>query len=220
VEPTVDPDARLAERDRMVSEQLVQRGIRVRSVIDALRAVPREIFVPASLAAQAYDDCALPVECDQTISQPYMVACMTELLELAPCDRVLEIGTGTGYQTAVLAQLTRQVFTVERHEKLLAAARERLESLGIDFVRYRLGDGSLGWPEFAPFDAILVAAGSPSVPDALREQLACGGRLVIPVGWRENETLTRIRRTQAGFLTEDVMRCRFVKLVGAGGWKD
>lgn len=215
-----ESDQRASERERMIAEQLVHRGIRSQSTLNALRAVPRERFVPPELAAQAYDDCALPIDCDQTISQPYMVACMTELLELAPCDRVLEIGTGTGYQTAVLAQLTRQVFTIERHEKLLTAARQRLESLGIDFVRYRLGDGSLGWPEFAPFDAILVTAGSPSVPEALREQLAVGGRLVIPVGWRENETLTRIRRTQAGYLTEEVMRCRFVKLVGAEGWKD
>ena len=173
-----------------------------------------------SLAGEAYADRPLPIGFGQTISQPYIVAYMTELLELAPCDRVLEIGTGTGYQTAVLALMTRQVYTIERHVRLLDAARERLDSLGMDYVHYRLGDGSLGWPEGAPFDAILVTAGAPTIPDVFLNQLALGGRLVIPVGWQENETMMRIRKLAHGFHREELLKCRFVKLVGEGGWRD
>jgi protein-L-isoaspartate(D-aspartate) O-methyltransferase len=202
----------------MVESQLARRGIRSTAVLDVMRSVPRELFLPAALADQAYRDAALPVECNQTISQPYIVARMTELLELRPTDRVLEVGTGTGYQTAILAALARHVYTIEWHLPLMTAAGARFDSLGLKNVTVRCGDGSVGWREHAPYDALMVTAGAPEVPKSLREQLAIGGRLVVPVGGFSNQVLAIIRRTETGFERDEQLPCRFVKLVGKEGW--
>jgi protein-L-isoaspartate(D-aspartate) O-methyltransferase len=214
------PDEHAAERVEMVRTQIERRGVCSQAVLEAMGAVPREWFVPEGIAGKAYTDAALPIECDQTVSQPYMVGRMTELLELAPQQRVLEIGTGSGYQAAILAILADRVYTVEWYLKLMNLAVSRLERLGLTNVVFRCGDGSLGWPEHAPYDAILVTAGAPSVPEALRSQLAPGGRLVIPVGGKGSQTLVRVRRTESGFEREEHLSCRFVKLVGEQGWDD
>ena len=211
---------RSAEREEMVEDQLQRRGIRSAAVLDAMRSIPRELFVPESMSDQAYRDAALPVDCGQTISQPYIVALMTELLEVTPATRVLEIGTGSGYQTAILARLAKHVYTVEWHLQLMTAAVERLEQLGVGNVTARCGDGSVGWPEYAPYDVVMVTAGAPDVPESLREQLAVGGRLVIPVGALSNQVLARVRRTASGFDRDEQLPCRFVRLVGREGWSD
>ncbi|HIE52022.1 MAG TPA: protein-L-isoaspartate(D-aspartate) O-methyltransferase, partial [Armatimonadetes bacterium] len=175
-------EERRAEREAMVERQIRARGVRDPRVLEAMRQVPRHKFVLPSLQAQAYQDTPLPIGLDQTISQPYMVALMTELLELKGPEKVLEVGTGSGYQAAILAELAEQVYTIERIPELAAAARQRLQELGYHNVTVRVGDGTLGWPEEAPFEAIIVTAGGQTVPPALKEQLAEGGRLVIPVG--------------------------------------
>ncbi len=211
---------RSAQRERMIREQLVQRGITCPRVLEAFRRVPRELFVPPHLADRAYEDSALPVDCSQTISQPYMVALMTERLELTPENRVLEIGTGTGYQTALLALLAGQVYTIEWHLKLMTAASQRLEELGLSNVRFRCGDGSLGWPEEAPFDAIIVTAGAPDVPEPLCGQLMQGGRLVVPIGPTDDQTLVLVKRAGQSFERREVIKCRFVKLLGRAGWAE
>ncbi len=211
------PD-RSAERERMVSEQLAGRGIRADAVLAAMRRVPRELFLSTPLRERAYDDSALPIDCEQTISQPYMVAYMTEALGLAPASRVLEIGTGSGYQAAILACVAGEVLTIEWHLKLMNQAAERIAGLGLTNVTFRCSDGSRGWPERAPFDAIIVTAGAPAVPGALCEQLAPGGRLVIPTGPPGDQTLVRVCRTEQRFDQEELIKCRFVKLVGAEGW--
>ena len=213
-------DDRSAERERMIAEQLVARGIRSQRVLDAIRRIPREWFVLRSAESQAYADSAMGIECGQTISQPYMVARMSELLELGADQRVLEIGTGSGYQAAVLACLTRHVYTVEWHLKLMTQAAERLERLGLSNVKFRCADGSLGWREQAPFDAIIVTAGAPQTPAPLVAQLAVGGRLVVPVGGHLTQTLVRVRQTDAGPIEEKSLQCRFVKLRGEAGWHD
>lgn len=213
-------DQHAAEREEMVRTQIEQRGVCSPAVLAAMRAVPREWFVPEGIARKAYTDAALPIECDQTVSQPYMVARMTELLELDPQQSVLEIGTGSGYQTAILAMLAGRVYTVEWYLKLMNAAAGRLQRLGHGNIMFRCGDGSLGWREHAPYDAILVTAGAPNVPEALRSQLAPGGRLLIPVGGKASQTLVRVRRTESGFDEEKYLNCRFVKLVGEQGWSD
>ena len=214
--PAHEPRAR--EREQMVQEQLTARGIRSAAVLAAMTRVPRHRFMPAALQDRAYADNALPIDCQQTISQPYMVARMTELLELQRAARVLEFGTGSWYQTAILASLAGRVFTIEWHLRLMTQAAERLNELGFHNVAYRCGDGSLGWVEQAPFDAIIVTAGAPEVPEPLKEQLAVGGRLVLPTGPIEDQLLVRVRRSEAGFQQEDVIRCRFVKLLGSAGW--
>jgi protein-L-isoaspartate(D-aspartate) O-methyltransferase len=211
---------RAAEREEMVRSQLARRGIRSEAVLEAMRQVPREWFVPEPLSRQAYEDGALPVDCGQTVSQPYIVARMTELLELQAQHRVLEIGTGTGYQTAILASLAQHVWTIEWHLKLMNRAADRLERLGYNNVTLRCGDGSVGWPEHAPYDAIMVTAGAPVVPDPLCEQLVTGGRLVIPIGEMADQTLVRVRRTESGYEREYHLKCRFVKLLGEKGWVD
>jgi protein-L-isoaspartate(D-aspartate) O-methyltransferase len=204
------------KRRRMVHETFAGRGVRDRAVLEAMCSVPREAFLPPDLAEFAYDDAPLPIEAGQTISQPYVVAWMTEALRLVPGDRVLEIGTGSGYASAVLSRIAGEVYTVERHEVLARTAEERLRELGFANVSVRHGDGTLGWPEHAPYDAIVVAACGPEVPRALIEQLAVGGRLVMPVG--ENfayQQLIRLRRTPAGALeTEELGEVRFVPLIG------
>ena len=201
--------------DRLI-QAIRQNGISSDMVLDALKAVPRPRFVPPELSAWAWDDRPLPIGYDQTISQPSVVAYMTELLEVLPTHRVLEIGTGSGYQAAVLARLTRHVYTVERRPPLLAEARERFAGLGLDGIATRLGDGTQGWPEEAPFDRILVTAGAEGrePPPALLAQLGVGGVLVIPLGdERWGQRLVRIRRSETGFLREESWPVRFVPLV-------
>jgi len=215
-------DDAIARREQMVRAHLAARGIRDARLLEAFRAVPRERFLPPELAEFAYEDAPLPIEQGQTISQPYIVALMTSALELSPGDRVLEVGTGSGYAAAILGHLADQVYTIERHEELARVAARRLAELELDNVSVRHGDGSLGWPEHAPFDGIVVAAGGPGVPPALLEQLAPGGRLVMPVGeGRELQKLVRITRQRDGrYASEDLGDVRFVPLIGAQGWED
>lgn len=204
----------------MIAEQLEARGVRSSAVLEAFRRVPREMFMAPGAARHAYDDAAFPIDCGQTISQPYMVACMTESLSLTRRDRVLEIGAGSGYQTAILAQLAGRVYAIEWQLPLMAQAAERLEQLGLANVTFRCGDGSLGWEEHAPFDAILVAAGAPSAPHPLCEQLVDGGRLVVPVGDEYEQSLLRIIRRGDEWHRTIGVRCRFVRLVGRYGWRE
>ncbi len=209
------------EREAMVRTQIAARGIRDEAVLRAMGEVPREAFLPPELEEFAYRDSPLPIACGQTISQPYIVALMTAALELSPGDRVLEVGTGSGYAAAVLSRIAREVHTIERHEELARLAARRLHDLGYDNVEVHHGDGTLGWPEAAPYDAIVVAAGGPTVPEALLDQLAIGGRLVMPVGEdRDLQTLIRVRRRPDGTLErEDLRDVRFVPLIGVQGWR-
>jgi protein-L-isoaspartate(D-aspartate) O-methyltransferase len=211
-----------AARRKMIEEHIAGRGVRDTRVLAAMGAVPRERFVPAELAAQAYDDGALPIGDGQTISQPYVVALMTEALRLPlGTPRVLEVGTGSGYQAAVLAALGAEVWTVERYDGLLARALNALRTTGLaDRVHPRLDDGTLGWPEAAPFDGIVVTAGAPGLPRPLLEQLAPGAALVVPVGDESVQTLVRVQRGANGWQEEYLGDCRFVKLHGAHGWED
>ncbi len=211
------------KRERMVEEQLARRGIEQDEVLDAMGAVPREEFVPEKYRVTAYSDRPLPIGEGQTISQPYMVAMMAESLELEPGDKVLEIGAGSGYAAAVLGQIAGEVFTVERHRSLAEQARERFEKLGYDNIHVRHADGTRGWAEEAPFDAIVAAAAGPSVPDSLKAQLAPGGRLVIPVGQRIGaQTLMRVTRTgeNGEFEEENLGAVRFVPLIGTEGFDE
>jgi len=203
----------------MVDQQLRARGIRSELVLAAMATVPRERFLPSGRVDEAYRDQALPIGHGQTISQPYMVAVMTEALEISRESRVLEVGTGSGYQTAILCTIAREVWSVERISGLLDGAHRILEELGLSNLHLRLGDGTLGWEEEAPFDAILVTAGSPGVPGTLRSQLSPdGGRLVIPVGDRYLQDLIRVTRRGGEFQEERILACRFVPLLGAEGW--
>ncbi len=214
-------DAYAPARRRMVEEQLIARGIRDPRVLEALGTLPRHRFVDPAFAARAYADHALPTVEGQTISQPYIVARMLELCELEPWHRVLEIGTGTGYQTALLARLVERVFSVERVAALLRAAQRQLEGLGIQNVALRHGDGSLGWQEFAPYDRVLVAAAAPRVPDALRAQLGERGVLVIPVGGPQSQHLEVWRRADGDrWQQQRHGECRFVPLLGRDAWQD
>lgn len=208
-----------SRRQEMVDTQIARRGVRDPRVLDALRTVPRERFVPERLAQLAYEDKPLPIAEEQTISQPFVVALMAEALELAPEDKVLEIGAGSGYAAAVLGRIAREVWAVERHESLARQAAERLAGLGYENVHVVQGDGTLGLPEHAPYDGIVVAAGGPEVPQALLDQLAPGGRLVIPVGPDpRTQSLLRVRRTEQGFVRDDLGGVRFVPLIGEQGW--
>lgn len=208
-----------AARQRMVERQIRARGVSDPGVLAAMGRVPRERFVPEALRHQAYDDSPLPIGHDQTISQPYIVAFMAEALMLEAGDRVLEVGAGSGYAAAVLAEMGAAVFTIERHAALAERAAKDLLDLGYDGISVRHGDGSLGWPEAAPFDAILVSAGAPVVPASLQQQLAIGGRLVIPVGPAGRQRLLRVRRlTAADFEEADLAMVSFVPLIGAEGW--
>ena len=209
-----------ALRNQMVDHQIAGRGVRDRRVLEAMRTVPREAFVAERFAELAYDDSPLPIAEEQTISQPYVVALMAEALEIGPEDKVLEIGAGSGYAAAVLSRLGREVYAVERHESLAREAEERLARLGYSNVHVHHGDGTLGWSEHAPYDAIVVAAGAPDVPPALLDQLAEGGRLVIPIGPDpRNQDLVRVRRrAESGTVREVLGPVRFVPLIGAQGW--
>jgi protein-L-isoaspartate(D-aspartate) O-methyltransferase len=204
----------------MVAQQLQRRGIRDPRVLEAMATTPREVFVPGVPTSIAYDDRALPIDAGQTISQPYMVARMTELLEVESGDRILEVGTGSGYQAAVLARLGAQVTSIERHPDLAEAARELLAGLGIEGVDVRVGDGSRGDADGAPWDGIVVTAGAPSIPHTLREQLAVGARLVIPVGPRYQQDLIVVERRGPNDWEEwSDGAVVFVPLVGEGGWQ-
>ncbi len=209
-------------RKQMIDYQLVARGLRDQAVINAVDAVQRENFIPSDLVEFAYSDSPLPIAASQTISQPYIVALMTAALELKPDERVLEVGTGSGYAAAILSEIAKEVYTIERHKILANTARKRLEELGDENILVLYGDGTLGWPEHAPFDAIVVAAGGPNVPETLKQQMAIGGRLVIPVGTAlYTQKLVRIRRiSENEYKEEDLGGVRFVPLIGAAGWED
>jgi protein-L-isoaspartate(D-aspartate) O-methyltransferase len=189
--------------------------------LDVMRRVRRDLFVPEALKSQAYKDNALPIAANQTISQPFIVARMTELLELNPQSKVLEIGAGSGYQTVILSQLAQKVYAIERVPQLAAEAQNRLQSFGIQNVTLQCADGTNGWEVHAPFDAILVAAGSPSVPRPLLNQLKIGGKLIVPVGQdQKTQKLIRVTRTAKDFQTEDFGACAFVPLIGEHGWQN
>lgn len=205
-------------RRRMVQEQIAARGIRDQRLLKVMQEIPRHLFVDEALMSQAYNDHPLSIGEGQTISQPYMVALMTDALGLTGREKVLEIGTGSGYQTAILARLCDWVYSVERILELSRRAQRALEKIGVFNVNLVVGDGSKGWPAEAPFDAIIVTAGGPSLPRPLLEQLAEGGRLVVPVGGRSLQTLYRVTRRGEKFVEEDLGGCRFVDLVGEYGW--
>jgi protein-L-isoaspartate(D-aspartate) O-methyltransferase len=206
-------------RRRMVETQIIARGIRDRLVIEAMLKVPRHIFVEEAMSAQAYSDSPLPIGEKQTISQPYMVALMTELLHLTGDEKVLEIGTGSGYQAAILATIANRVYTVERIRPLALRARKALDSLGLLNINIKIGDGTDGWETEAPFNAILVTAGAPDIPETLLSQLSIGGRLVIPVGDQFEQTLVKVTKNDDGSVCHETsVACRFVKLIGKHGW--
>jgi protein-L-isoaspartate(D-aspartate) O-methyltransferase len=204
----------------MVDIQIVSRGIYDEATLNAFRSVPRHLFVEEALWNQAYNDYPLPIGEGQTISQPYIVALMTQSLALKAGDRVLEIGTGSGYQTAILAEIAAEVFSVERIEGLAARAGQLLGTLGYGNVHIRVDDGTQGWIEQCPFDAIIVAAGSPDVPQPLVDQLKDGGRLVIPVGGRASQELIKVVKDGNEIVRNNLGSCRFVKLIGTYGWMD
>lgn len=203
---------------RRLIEELQAKGIRDLAVLKAFDEVPRHLFVPTGVQHRAYEDAPLPIGHAQTISQPWVHARYLELLQLTGTERVLEIGTGSGFQTALLTRLAGQVFTIERIAALAEEARAALKACGIEHVVQRVGDGTLGWKEFAPFDAILVGAASPDVPEPLLDQLAVGGQLLVPVGGREEQVLVRVRRTETGFERSRLDAMRFVPLIGAHGF--
>ena len=205
-------------RQHMVEAQLRNRGVDDDRVLEVMGRIPRERFVLPRDQGSAYDDKAMSIECGQTISQPYMVGLMTQLLEIQPDHRILEIGTGTGYQTAILAALSQRVYSIERVDELSETAAERLAELGVANIEFRVGDGTIGWTEEAPFDGIMVTAGAPSVPPALPAQLADGGRLVVPVGEATYQTLTVIERRGDTTVERPNIACRFVPLIGQAGW--
>ena len=207
-----------SQRQKMV-ELLRSRGIRDARVLKAMAEIPRHWFVPEAFEAQAYGDHALPIGQEQTISQPYMVAQMTELLEVNQDSTVLEIGAGSGYQTAVLSAVAGRVFALERLSDLARTAQANIRRLGCYNATVKWFDGTIGWSEHAPYDGILVAAGGPEVPEPLVQQLAIGGRLVIPIGDTEQQTLVRISRTEHGIVRENHGQCMFVKLIGRYGWQ-
>jgi protein-L-isoaspartate(D-aspartate) O-methyltransferase len=207
-------------RERMIEKDINPRGIKDQKVLDAMLKVPRHLFVGKDQRMSAYEDHPLPIGEGQTISQPYIVALMTEALKLTGSETVLEIGTGSGYQTAILAELAARIFSIERIPSLTGRARQALDTLGYKNVLVKLSDGTLGWDEYAPYDRILVTAGAPSVPEPLIDQLAPGGTLVIPVGSNSLQELVRVTKREDGSVKEDRMgSCVFVRLVGKHGWE-
>ena len=204
----------------MVETQLIPRGIKDKRVINAMLTIPRHLFVPEeALWSQAYSDFPLPIGEKQTISQPYIVALMTEALELKGSERVLEIGTGSGYQTAILSMLAGKVYSIERISTLAARARKVLDSINCSNVVIKIGDGTLGWPEESPYDAILTTAAAPEIPKCYIDQLKIAGRLIIPVGDVYSQVLVKVIKTKDGIIKQDMGGCRFVKLIGRYGWK-
>jgi len=210
----------ISQRKAMVDQQIARRGVRDGAVLAAMGCVPREEFVPASLIEAAYQDGPLPIGHGQTISQPYIVALMAQAAQILPGDRILEIGTGSGYSAAILAQLGKEVFTVERIPPLALEAEERFKKLGYLNVHAKVDDGTLGWPEKGPFDAIVVTAGAPVVPETLLQQLVEGGRIVIPVGDQFSQELLRLTKKDQTFTREILEYVRFVPLIGKAGWHD
>jgi protein-L-isoaspartate(D-aspartate) O-methyltransferase len=210
------PKARL----KMVEEQILSRGIKDTKLIAAMKKIPRHLFVEEAIQVQSYSDHPLPIGEKQTISQPFMVALMTEALLLTGKEKVLEIGTGSGYQTAILAELSEKVLSIERIRPLAIRARKLLYELGYFNVEIKIFDGTLGWMEESPFDAIIVTAGSPDIPQSMVDQLAMGGRLVIPVGDAFTQDLLRVTKIEGGIKKEDLGGCRFVKLIGKYGWEE
>ena len=208
------------QREDMVNHQLKPRGINDPHVLEALRTVPRHLFVTEALRDQAYGDYPLPIGEQQTISQPYIVAEMTQALELGNDDRVLEIGTGSGYQAAVLADIVFRVYTIERIRALYIQARKLLDRLNYHNIIMRCSDGTTGWQDESPFDAIMVTAGAPEVPEKLLDQLATGGRMIVPVGNQHSQDLIKITKDKDGIHRSNLGGCRFVKLIGAQGWKE
>ena len=208
------------ERENMVKSQLAHRGIKDKRVLEAMRQVPRHLFIPEAMRSLAYCDSPLPIGHGQTISQPYIVALMTETLELEGKERVLEVGTGSGYQAAILSRLARQVYSVERHAALAQQAEKLLAQLGYDNIVVRVGNGTLGWPEHSPYEAIIVTAAAPDVPRPLTDQLADGGRLVAPVGSQWSQVLIKVRRQGDLLIRERLTAVAFVPLVGKHGWEE
>jgi protein-L-isoaspartate(D-aspartate) O-methyltransferase len=208
-------------RNKMVEAQIARRGVDDPAVLKAMRMVPREVFTASGFEVFAYEDSALPIAEGQTISQPFIVGAMLAGAQLESGDKVLEVGAGSGYAAAVISRIAAKVFAIEWHAALTQAAGERLTALGFKNVELKTGDGTKGWPDQAPFDAIIVSAGGPRIPDALKAQLAIGGRLVIPVGPEDEQRLLRLTRTgEATFQQDDLGAVRFVKLIGAGGWDE
>ena len=207
-------------RERMVKDQLRARGIRDEGVLQVMGKIPRHLFIEEALADEAYDDHPVPIGEKQTISQPYIVALMTEALELTGKENTLEIGTGSGYQTAILAELSNSVYTIDRIESLLLNARKILAQLGYDNIVFKVFDGTMGWEDYSPFDAIMVTAGSPSLPRPLLDQLADNGRMIIPVGDRHTQELIKVIRRGKRLEQESLGGCRFVNLIGVHGWRD
>ena len=212
-------DYRLA-RERMVKNQLVPRGIADQGVLRVMGEIQRHLFVEEALVGEAYNDHPLPIGHKQTISQPYIVALMTQALELTGQEKTLEIGTGSGYQTAILAELSKMVYTIERIRALLEKSQELLDNLGYTNIRFKAFDGTLGWKERAPYDAIMVTAGAPKIPQPLLEQLVDGGRMVIPIGNKYSQDLIKITRKKEAYREENLGGCRFVDLIGVHGWKN
>jgi protein-L-isoaspartate(D-aspartate) O-methyltransferase len=212
-------DYRLA-REKMVKNQLIPRGISDPRLLEVMGKVPRHLFVEEALVGEAYNDHPLPIGQKQTISQPYIVALMTEALGLTGKEKTLEIGTGSGYQTAILAELSNTVYTVERIKDLLVNARSLLAELGYNNILFKAFDGTLGWKEYEPYDAIIVTAGAPKIPQPLLDQLGEGGRLIIPVGNRFSQELIRVTKKGGSYIEKNLGGCRFVDLVGIYGWKD
>jgi protein-L-isoaspartate(D-aspartate) O-methyltransferase len=210
-----------SRQETMVQQQVIERGIHDERVIAALREIPRDRFFPSGSKDEAFADRAAPIGHGQSISQPYIVALMTQRLDIHPADNILELGTGSGYQTAILARLGNQVYTVERIKPLLDDAWEKLMEMNIRNVHFRHGDGTAGWPEAAPFDRILIGAGAPTVPDRLlRNQLKDGGIAILPVGPQDKQMLVEIRRSGDRLLSKNICPCRFVKLIGELGWDE
>ncbi len=207
-------------RERMVKNQLIARGIKDERVLQVMGKIPRHLFIEDALSGEAYNDHPVPIGERQTISQPYIVALMTEALELKGNENALEIGTGSGYQTAILAGLCSRVYTIERIKSLLGNARKLLSQLGYDNILFKTFDGTLGWKEYAPFDAIMVTAGAPSLTEPLIDQLADDGRMIIPVGDRYSQELIKVIRKGKSLEQESLGGCRFVNLIGVHGWSD
>ena len=212
-------DYRLA-RERMVRNQLIPRGITDKRVLKAMGKIQRHLFMDEALVGEAYNDHPLPIGHKQTISQPYIVALMTQALELTGDEKILEIGTGSGYQTAVLAELSSRVYTIERIRALMERARHMLQELGYTNILFKSYDGTLGWEEYSQYDAIIITAGAPSVPEPLLGQLADGGRMIVPVGDKFSQELIKITRRKDSFDKKSLGGCRFVDLIGAHGWKE
>ena len=212
-------DYRLA-RERMVKNQLLPRGIKDKRVLNAMEKILRHLFMEDALIGEAYSDHPLPIGYKQTISQPYIVALMTQELELTGKEKTLEIGTGSGYQTAILAELSEKVYTIERIRPLMEKARTLLNDLGYTNILFKSFDGTLGWKEFSPFDAIIITAGAPQIPEPLLEQLADGGRMIVPIGDKYSQELIKITKDKESYVRKSLGGCRFVDLIGVHGWNE